>query len=81
MSAATAPQPDPDGMTLHFGHNDRPVRADTPVYIRYRNGRVIGPLPAHTRRWRTWPSGSSDWDIVAWRYADEAARLSDEAGE
>ncbi|AHE52621.1 hypothetical protein [Sphingomonas sanxanigenens] len=80
MSAATATQPDPDSMTLHFGHNDRPTWAEeAPVYIRYRNGRIVGPLPARTRRWRIWPSGSSDWDIVAWRYADEAARMADDA--
>ena len=39
------------------------------VYIRYRNGEVIGPIEPTKRRWERWPWGNCDYDITEWRLA------------
>jgi hypothetical protein len=33
------------------------------VVIKYRNGVVIGPIEAGSRRWAPWSWGETDWDI------------------
>ncbi len=34
------------------------------VVIKYRNGVVIGPIEAGSRRWSPWPWGETSFDIV-----------------
>ena len=55
-----------DGWKMHDGGNC-PVDSKATVIIKLRNGREPGPAPAHHWRWRMWPEGPSDWDIVAWQ--------------
>ncbi|AGH48749.1 hypothetical protein G432_05110 [Sphingomonas sp. MM-1] len=54
-----------------FHDPDQPDREEPDIMIRYRNGRVFGPIQPASRRWAAWTvrPGRSDWDIVAWRLA------------
>lgn len=70
--------PEPEWVPHHAGPNpfhdpDNPDRTEPGIMIRYRNGRVFGPIKPKSRRWAAWPGyvrgGLSDWDIVAWRLA------------
>lgn len=49
---------------------DCPIDPKAEVVIRFRNGRENGPSPTSHWRWKAWPDGDSDFDIVAWRPAD-----------
>ncbi len=48
-----------------------PVDPETMVHVRYRNGKVSGPIKASARRWERWrrPPFDTDWDVVAWEKA------------
>ena len=50
-----------------------PVLAGAFVVIRYRCG-VESTVEASKRRWEAWPKdvGPGEWDIVAWRLANES---------
>ena len=54
-----------DNWRTHRG-GDCPVQPTDRVMIRFRNGHEEGPTPASNWRWRSWPEGPSDFDIVAW---------------
>lgn len=67
---------EPDWVPHHGG--EFPIDPDQPepeIMIRYRNGRVVGPLRPSSRRWAAFPAhvgqrvGVSAWDIAAWRLA------------
>ncbi|WP_380873624.1 hypothetical protein ACFB49_42760 [Sphingomonas sp. DBB INV C78] len=69
---------EPEWVPHHAGPNpffnpDEPDNPEPDVMIRYRNGRVVGPIRPSSRRWAAWPEymrvGKSAWDIVAWRRA------------
>jgi hypothetical protein len=40
------------------------------VYLRYRNGLIVGPVPKSSRRWVQWPSGPSPFDIAEYALAE-----------
>lgn len=67
---------EPEWVPHHGGPNpfydaDEPDRQEPDIMIRYRNGRVVGPLKPKSRRWPAWSRqvGKSDWDVAAWRLA------------
>ena len=43
---------------------DSPIDPKADVVIRFRNGRENGPSPASHWRWKAWPDGESEFDIV-----------------
>lgn len=59
---------DCDGQTVRM---KRDAKGEFPkVYIRYRNGDIVGPVEADKRRWKLMPGVSPyEFDIVAWRLA------------
>jgi hypothetical protein len=51
---------------VHDG-GEMPVGPSTIVIVAYRCGAISEPIEAGQRRWKRWPSGDSEWDIVGWR--------------
>jgi len=41
------------------------------VDVTYRNGVVSRGIDPKQRRWKSWPDGPDEWDIVRWQKARE----------
>lgn len=41
------------------------------VHIKYRCGKIVGPVPKQSRRWVPWPSGDHDYDVEFYALAED----------